>query len=134
MNYTVKGSSNSNGEAKISAKSNTYAFGIKPNQPEMAGPADILMSAFAACCLKNVERFSTILHYNYNSAEIEVTGERQEKPPMINKVRYTLHISSDDPNINTDLLHKNLKKFGTIYNTLNAVCAIEGQIILNKNV
>lgn len=134
MEYSIKGNSDSNGKAVIIAKANSYDFGIKSNQKEMAGPANILLGAFAACCLKNVERFSAILHYTYDSAEIEVIGTRQEKPPMINKIDYTLHISSKDPNFKPDLLLKNLKKFGTIYNTLNAVCEIDGQLILNKNV
>jgi uncharacterized OsmC-like protein len=134
MSYTVKGKSNNNGEAKIIAKSNNYVFGIKSNQSEFCGPAEILLSSFAACCLKNVERFSSILNYQYDSAEIEVTGIRQEKPSMINKIDYTLSISSKDKNLNIDLLHKNLKKFGTIYNTLNAVCEINGKLILNNHV
>lgn len=134
MNYSVKGISNSIGIAFINAKANKYEFGIKATQSDLAGPADMLLSSFAACCLKNVERFSSILHYNYDSVEIDVSGVRQEKPPMINEINYTLHISSNDPNLKPDLLLKNLKKFGTIYNTLNTVCKINGQIILNKNV
>ena len=131
MDYQVTGYSESNGKAEISAKSNLYSFGVKSNQHELAGPAEILLSAFAACCLKNVERFSSILHYSYNSVRIEVTGSRQEKPSMITEIHYRIHISSDDAQLNLELLHKNLKKFGTIYNTLNAVCKINGQIVMN---
>lgn len=128
MEYSVKGVSASSGSAVISAKSNEYSFGIKADQPELAGPAELFLSAFAACCLKNVERFSSILHFNYEKAEIEVRGIRQENPPMFTAINYTLMIKSHDPKLNPDLLHKNLIKFGTIYNTLNAVCDIEGQI------
>lgn len=134
MEYIVTGRSNSDGKAEILAKSNNYEFGIKAGQPEKAGPTELLLGAFAACCLKNIERFSAILKYNYNSADITVTGLRQEKPPMIYEINYTIHISSDDPNLKPDLLLKNLQKFGTIYNTLNAVCKINGQIILNNHV
>lgn len=134
MEYSVKGNSTSLGEAVVKAKSNEYSFGIKPNQPEVAGPAELLMSAFAACCLKNVERFSNILHYTYNHAEIEVKGTRQEKPPMMNEIEFTLTISSSDENLKPDLLMKNLQKFGTIYNTLNAACEIKGEIIINNHV
>ena len=70
MEYLVSGISNSSGEATVKAKSNEYSFGIKADEPEKAGPAELLMSAFAACCLKNVERFSSILKYSYLSAEI----------------------------------------------------------------
>lgn len=134
MNYAVKGKSNRSGEANIIAKSNHYSFGINSAQPDLAGPAELLLSSFAACCLKNVERFSSILHYNYESAEIDVIGTRQEKPSKIIKINYTLYISSNDPNLNPNLLLKNLKKFGTIYNTLSDTCEIEGEIILKNNV
>lgn len=134
MEYSVKGISNSLGEATIKAKSNEYSFGVKSDQPEKAGPAELLLGAFAACCLKNVERFSSLLHYTYQTAEIDVIGERQENPPMFNRIRFTLYISGNDSNLKPDLLLKNLQKFGTIYNTLNEVCEIEGQIILNGNV
>jgi uncharacterized OsmC-like protein len=134
MEYFVKGNTSADGEAIITAKSNTYEFGVKASQKEMAGPTELLLSAFAACCLKNVERFASILHYTYTIAEIEVTGIRQDKPPMINNISYTLKIASDDPHLNIELLHKNLKKFGTIYNTLNVVCEINGELILNNHV
>ncbi len=134
MEYFVKGNTKASGEAEIIAKSNNFNFGIKANQSEMAGPTELLLGAFAACCLKNVERFSSILHFTYEDATIEVRGFRQEKPPMINNISYTLRITSDDPNLHLPLLHKNLKKFGTIYNTLNVVCEINGELILNNHV
>ena len=134
MEYSIKAKSASSGEAVVFAKSNSYDFGIKSNQPEMAGPTELLLGAFAACCLKNIERFSQLLHYTYTHAEIEVKGFRQEKPPMINKIQYTIRIKSNDPKLKLDLLHKNLKKFGTIYNTLNVVCEIDGELIVADNV
>ncbi|MEX1002428.1 MAG: OsmC family protein [Crocinitomicaceae bacterium] len=131
MKYTIHGKSNSDGSAELRAKGSKYAFGIKAEQADLAGPAELLLSAFAACCLKNVERFASILKYTYEEAEIEVSGTRQEKPPMFTKINFTLHIKSTDPNLNPDLLFKNIQKFGTIYNTLNAVCEINGQLKLN---
>jgi len=134
MEYSVKGKSSNSGEAVVRAKSNDYSFGIKADQKDLAGPAELLLSAFAACCLKNVDRFSEILHYTYNHVEIEVKGTRQEKPPMMNEIEFTLTISSSDENLKPDLLLKNLQKFGTIYNTLNAACEIKGEIIINNHV
>lgn len=134
MEYAVTGNSTHSGTATITAKSNEYSFGIKPNTTEMAGPAELLLSSFAACCLKNVERFSKILGYTYEEAKIEVKGIRQEKPPMFNAIHYELTINSDNSKLNTDLLQKNLIKFGTIYNTLNAVCEIDGKILVSNNV
>lgn len=134
MKYAVNGYSNSNGEAKVEAKSSVYKFGIKANQTMLAGPAELLLSSFAACCLKNIERLSKILNYTYQSAEIEVTGMRQVKPSMFSTIDYTITIHSDDDNINVDILLKNLQKFGTIYNTLHSVCTIHGEILVNESV
>jgi uncharacterized OsmC-like protein len=131
MNYQVKAHSESAGKAEIIAKNSQYVFGINADQTELAGPAEILLSSFAACCLKNVERFSTILHYTYKSADIEVIGERQEKPPMFTKIDFKLNINTDQPNFNAELLLKNLRKFGTVYNTLSGVCEITGHISVN---
>jgi uncharacterized OsmC-like protein len=114
---------------KIEAKENQYTFGIRKDRHEMAGPAELLLGAFAACCLKNVERFSSLLGFEYTNAKIQVEGVRQEKPPMMSEISYTLRISGSDERLNPDLLHKNIRKFGTVYNTLSQVSAIHGKII-----
>lgn len=90
----------------------------------------MLLGAFAACCLKNIERFSDTLKFDYEHAQIEVVGERQEKPTKLVTIKYIILIKSEDPKLNPKLLHKNLQKFGTIYNTLKETCKVSGEIIL----
>jgi uncharacterized OsmC-like protein len=92
----------------------------------------LLISAFAACCLKNVQRFSEMMHFSYDRAEISVTAERQDKPPMISRIDFQIELISADTAINEDLLLRNIQKFGTIYNTLNAVCLIEGTLKVSE--
>lgn len=128
MKYTVNATSNKSGIGEIDAKNNHYEFGISQDHKDMAGPAELLLSAFAACCLKNVERFSSILEFEYETAEIQVEGIRHDKPPVMKEINYTLEIKSSDENLNPDLLHKNIQKFGTIYNTLSHGSAINGEI------
>jgi uncharacterized OsmC-like protein len=48
--------------------------------------------AFAACVLKNVERFSKILSFRYDEASITVTSERQDAPPKMIRVTYSLRL------------------------------------------
>jgi uncharacterized OsmC-like protein len=86
------------------------------------------LGAFAACCLKNVERFSKILKFEYENAAIEVEGERQESPTKLIAINYIISIKGADINLN--LLHKNIQKYGTIYNTLKETCEIQGEIRL----
>ena len=82
------------------------------------GPADLLASAFAACVLKNVERFARMLSFTYDTASIRVMLERQDRPPRITSVQYALHLVTAETPHRVDLLHRNLVKHGTIFNTL----------------
>ena len=93
-----------------------------------AGPAEILCSSFAACCLKNVSRFKEMLHLNIEYAEIEVTATREEKPPRIVEISYLLKVKTIEDDKKLALLQKNLEQFGTIFNTLKIACPVNGRI------
>lgn len=131
MQYSVSGSIDTGREASFSVRKSSVSFGILDEQHDQPNPAELLLGAFAACCLKNVQRFSELLGFDYTDARIEVTGERQEKPTKIIIIRYVIHISSVDEQLNLRLLHKNIQKFGTIYNTLKEVCAVSGELVLS---
>ena len=96
----------------------------------LPGPAELLCLAFAACVLKNVARFSQMLPFRYDEASIEVTAERTAAPPRIARLRYVLRLQTDEPARRVDLLHQNIRKHGTIYNTLAASCAVDGEIVV----
>jgi uncharacterized OsmC-like protein len=130
MQYIVSGNINSSQEATFSVRQNSVSFGILGNQDKLPNPAELLLGAFAACCLKNVQRFSELLGFEYTSAKIEVTGDRQEKPTQLVAIRYLIKIQSEDEKLNTKLLHRNLQKFGTIYNTLKEVCEVSGELVV----
>lgn len=131
MEFTINAISNPRDEGILNIEENKVAFGVT-KQNTLPTPADLLISAFAACCLKNVERFSEFMHFGYESAAITVNATRGEKPPMINEISFVIKIQSKDQNINTDLLLRNLQKFGTIYNTLDVACKINGDIVVEN--
>ncbi len=43
-------------------------------------------------------------------------------------MHYRLRVVTDEPAHRVELLHKNVRKFGTISNTLAAACELTGQI------
>lgn len=131
MQYLISGSISPSREAAFSIKKSSVSFGVFSDQDELPNPAELLLGAFTACCLKNVQRFSELLGFEYAKARIEVVGERQEKPTKIVGIRYVIHISSEDEKLNLKLLHRNLQKFGTIYNTLKEVCEVSGELVLS---
>jgi uncharacterized OsmC-like protein len=98
-------------------------------RPDFFGPAELLLTAFAACTLKNVERMSHRLTFRYRGAEIEVWGERQDKPPRFTHIHYTLRVETDESPQRVDLLARNIARYGTIYNTLAASCDVSGEVL-----
>jgi uncharacterized OsmC-like protein len=117
------------GVSEISAKEQRILFDSSPQMgDELPGPAELLCSAFAACVLKNVERFSEILSFQQEGASVRVVAERQQTPPRFTAIRYELELVTDEPRSRVDLLHRNLVKHGTVFNTLAAACEVTGVV------
>ncbi len=129
MNYSISAESKSGNDAKLQIKQSVIPFGTTPKTAkELPNPAELLLGAFAACVLKNVERFSGLLNFEYDKASLQLTASRIEKPPHIHHIHYELEIHSSDKQLNMVLLKKNIEKFGTIYNTIKETCKISGNI------
>jgi uncharacterized OsmC-like protein len=128
MKYSVKGNIDNLKKASFQVKENNISFGVKKEEEQLPNPVELLLGSFCACCLKNVERFSQILNFEYEYASIEVIGNRQENPTKLKAIDYVIYIKSE--HVNLELLHKNIQKFGTIYNTLKEMCKISGELKL----
>lgn len=135
MKYHTKASSISNEDAVIHIKQSDIGLGTTSKTSEtLPNPAELFLGSFAACMLKNVERFSGMMKFSYSKATVDVSATRHENPPRMENINYTLTIYSNDKKLNTDLLKKNIEKFGTIYNTVKLACSISGTINSIKNV
>ena len=129
MNYSMKATSTAKNNASIQIKNTEINFGTtKDSADTLANPAELFLSSFSACILKNVERFSGLMHFEYNTAEITVSAIRLEKPPRMDQINYELIVYSQDETLNINLLKKNIEKFGTIYNTVSQCCTIVGDV------
>jgi uncharacterized OsmC-like protein len=127
--YEARGSVRAGGTGHLDGHGLATAFdGTAGRLDALPGPAEVLCAALCACVLKNVERFSQLLPFRYESASIEVVAEREEPPPRIVRMRYRLRVVTDEPPHRVELLHKNVRKFGTITNTLAAACELSGEI------
>jgi uncharacterized OsmC-like protein len=110
------------GDASIAIDTSSASTGAEP------GPAELVAAALAACILKNVERFSQILPFNYHTATVRVTAERRDNPPAFIRFDYELEIDTDEPDQRLDLLQRNLARYGTVYNTLAAAADVNGTV------
>ena len=93
------------------------------------GPADLLAAAFAACLLKNLARCHDLIGFEYDAARVEVVARRQDSPPRFVDITYTVQVATDEPERRVELAHQNLRTYGTVYNTLAAVCDVQGTMV-----
>jgi len=131
-NYVVNAYSTKNAIGIVSIKDSEIDFGITADNPALKNPAELFLASLSACILKNVERFSELLNFEYTKASIILEANRKEKPPSIDSITYKLYLSSEDPKLNLNLLQKNIEKFGTIYNTIAGSCSISGTITITR--
>jgi uncharacterized OsmC-like protein len=91
-------------------------------------PAELLLAAVAGCMLKSIERAIPLLRFNLRGVSVRVHGVRQDRPPKILSVTYELVVDTDESDHRLELLHTNVRKFGTIYNTVAAATELKGSI------
>jgi len=129
LQYEICATSEKGGKATAIANNSVIKFDASAGRDDiLPNPAELLLTALAACILKNVERYSEILRYLYQSAKITVKGERSDRPPAMKKIEYLLEIDTDIEERKLMNWHKNIVKFGTISNTLANACELQGEI------
>lgn len=86
--------------------------------PQAFNPAELLLAALSACIIKGIERVVPILKFELRGVEVHVHGVRQDVPPKLESIRYEIVVDSDESDRRLDLLHENVRRFGTVYNTV----------------
>lgn len=91
-------------------------------------PAELFLAAIAACMIKGIERAIPMLTFNLRGVEVKLHGVRQDSPPKMVSVDYELIVDTDESDRRLELLHTNVRKYGTISNTVAAATKLEGTI------
>jgi len=92
-------------------------------------PAELFLASIAACMLKGIERVTPMLKFGLRGVEVTLHGVRQDSPPKMISIDYELVVDTDEDDRRLELLHYNVRKFGTIFNTVSAATKLEGRII-----
>ncbi|MDP2377902.1 OsmC family protein [Reyranella sp.] len=92
-------------------------------------PAELFLAAIAACMIKGIERTIPILKFKLRGVEVRLHGVRQDSPPRMAAVDYELIVDTDENDRRLELLHTNVRKFGTISNTVAAATEMTGRIV-----
>ena len=86
--------------------------------PQAFNPAELLLAALSACMIKGIERVMPILKFELRGVEVRVHGVRQDVPPKMESIRYEIVVDTDEEDRRLALLHENVKKYGTVFNTV----------------
>ena len=97
-------------------------------RPDAFNPAELLLAAIAACIIKGIERVTPMIHFQFRGVEVSLHGERQDTPPLMTRITYELLVDTDETDQRLDLLHTNVRKYGTISNTIARATTLEGTI------
>jgi len=91
-------------------------------------PAELLLAAIAACMIKGIERVMPTLKFNLRGVEVKLHGVRQDSPPKMISIDYELIVDTDEDDRRLELLHTNVRKYGTISNTVAEATRLDGVI------
>lgn len=89
-------------------------------------PAELLLAALSACIVKGIERVTPLLKFRLRGVSVQVHGVRQEVPPRLESITYEIVVDTDEEDRRLALLHDNVKKFGTVFNTVSPGTQLTG--------
>lgn len=95
---------------------------------DACNPAELLLTAVAACMLKGIERLIPLLKFELRGVEVRIEGVRQDSPPRMESITYQLMVDSDESDRRLELLHENVRKYGTVFNTVAPGTKLEGTL------
>ncbi len=95
-------------------------------RPDAFNPAELFLASIAACMIKGIERVIQMLKFELRGVEVKLHGVRQDSPPKMVAVDYEIIVDTDEDDRRLALLHMNVRKFGTISNTVAAATRLEG--------
>ncbi len=94
--------------------------------PQAFNPAELLLAALSACMIKGIERVIPILKFDLRGVEVHVHGVRQDVPPKMESISYDIIVDTDEADRRLALLHDNVKKYGTVFNTVSPGTELSG--------
>jgi uncharacterized OsmC-like protein len=79
--------------------------------------------------IKGIERIAPMSHFKYRGVEVRLHGVRQDSPPFMASITYEMIVDTDEDNRRLALMHHNVRKYGTVSNTIAAATRLEGKMV-----
>lgn len=130
LTFNLSATHHSAGPTSVFAKSATLAIDTSlAGSPTELNPVELLMAAQAACFIKGIERVAPTLNFAFSKVSVFLEAERPETEARISNLTYRIEIDTEESDARLELLHKNLKRQGTIYNTISATTNLHGEVV-----
>lgn len=91
-------------------------------------PAELLLAALSACMIKGIERVTPILKFRSRGVEVKVHGVRRDVPPGMESITYEILVDTDEDDRRLELLHDNVRRYGTVFNTVMPGTTLTGTL------
>lgn len=115
----------------MTAKETQIALGTDfAGRLDAFNPVELFLASIAACMIKGVERIAPILKFLFDGVNAKLHGVRQDVPPEIVSITYKLVIDAQESDQELELLHANVKKFGTIFYTVAKATQLSGTMTI----
>jgi len=115
--------------SKVQCKDAELVIDTDPKgRADALNPAELLLAAVAACILKNMERIAPMIHFDYTGVTVKVHGVRQDSPPKMLSIDYEILVDTEENTRKLELMHDNIRKYGTVYNTVAPGTELNGTL------
>lgn len=129
LEYSVSARRLDSHSSEASCKSARVALDTDlAGNPQAFNPAELLLAALAACIIKGIERVTPILKFRLEGVEVRIHGTRQDDPPKMSSITYEIVVSTDESGRRLELLHQNVRRYGTVFNTLAPGTELSGTL------
>src|SRR5687768_2018672 len=129
LTYTIHARRTAPAAAEAWTKEARLALDTDPaGRADAFNPAELFLAAIAACMIKGIERVTPMLKFKLSGVEVRLHGVRQDAPPKMVSVDYELIVDTGESDQRLELLHTNVRKYGTISNTVAEATRLEGVI------
>ena len=107
-------------------------YSVTAKRPDAFNPAGLLLASLAARMIKGAGRMTPMIKFDLRGLEVSCHGQRQDSPPKMSALTCDLIVDTSETDERLAPLHKNIRKYGTISNTLDAALTLSGAIKRNS--
>lgn len=127
QSYRVRVERTDSLHARASVRDFELRLGARRADPEAGfNPVETLLSALGDCLLTALDFVAERSQIALTEAWIELEANRQDKPPSLTGIRYTLHLTSDAPSERIERLVSLAERNSTVFQTLTRALPVEG--------